>query len=152
VVEVQPRSRDHLDVWLTRVQLDIYQMALTFVDNGTTSIRAIAKALDKSPSTVSRAIVKLVAFGLLIAVKSLGRYAAMLILRVPTDGTLGRYRKAAKAKMQAWKMAAERRVSRLSFNVAPRGIMEEGLLTTSTSSYRRNIEFTPDDLREAGII
>ncbi len=142
--------------WLTRTQLDLYQLALTFVDNGTTSIRFLAQVLKCSPSTVSRGMVKLASFGLLAAMTGRGRYSGTLILRLPADGSLKRLREAAKAKVRLWAKQAEARISRLWLNVAPYKVLEEkGTETRDThySSIGRNIEaFSVQDLREAGII
>ncbi len=79
------------------------------------------------------------------------------------DDGLDRFRQAAKGRVQRWKLAAQERVSRLWINVAPY-IYEEGgssykghyyhsLLTTNKdATLTAQLPWTPQELREAGII
>lgn len=104
--------------FLTPKQAMVYDLARTFIDNGVTKIRYMAKELAMAPSTVSRALWKLQAIGLLAFIVGRGRYAGLLIVkRSPNDG-LERFRQAARAKLAEWRKAAEARVSRLIVNVA----------------------------------
>lgn len=104
--------------FLTPKQAKVYDLARTFVDNGTTKIRWMATELGFAPSTVSRALWKLQAIGLIAFIAGRGRYAGLLIINRAKGDGLERFRKAAKAKLREWRMAAERRVLRLKFNVA----------------------------------
>jgi hypothetical protein len=152
---------DGRDAWLTRMQADLYQLAATFVDNGHTTIRSLALGLKCSPSTVSRGMVKLASLGLLAARSGRGRYAGTLIIRLPRNGSLDRIRNAAKAKVREWSKAASERAARLWINVAPY-LNEEGskgsgtlyrdtyLVTHKGATLKE--PWTPEDLREAGII
>jgi len=104
--------------FLTPKQAAVYDLARTYIENGTTRIRSMALELGFSPSTVSRALVKLQAIGLLAVVVGRGCYGGVIVIgRVANDG-LERFREVAKAKLRAWRKAAEDRVSRLKNNVA----------------------------------
>jgi len=104
--------------WITRKQANLLDLALSYIDNGRATIRSLALELKCSPSTVSRGLVKLASLGLLVALTGRGRYAGLLIFRLPRDGSMGRFREAAKAKVRHWREVAERRISRLQRNVA----------------------------------
>jgi predicted transcriptional regulator len=114
-------------VQLTRKQVDLYTLALTFIDNGTTTIRSLARELKCAPSTVSRGLVKLASLGLLAALTGRGRYAGLLIFRLPANGSLDRFRQLAKMKVREWAKAAERRLSRLQSNVASYVLEDRGV-------------------------
>jgi DNA-binding MarR family transcriptional regulator len=89
-------------------------------------MREMAAMLHVAPSTVSRALVKLAAWGLIAYVSMRGRYAAtVIVLRSVGDGR-DRFRQAAKARVRRWSEAANRRVSRLWANVAPYILDGEG--------------------------
>ena len=104
--------------FLTPKQAAVYDLARTYIENGTTRIRSMALELGFSPSTVSRALVKLQAIGLLAVVVGRGCYGGVIVIgRAANDG-LERFREVAKAKLRAWRKAAEDRVSRLKNNVA----------------------------------
>jgi predicted transcriptional regulator len=159
VVWVQ--DADGRDAWLTRLQADLYQLAVTFIDNGTTTIRFLAQELKCSPSTVSRGMVRLASLGLLAALTGRGRYSGTLIFRLPKDGSLDRFRRLAKDKVRAWAKAAQERLSRLQANVAvysldrERGIDSLYWYTTSVSTSKAATlkrQWTPEELRDAGII
>jgi DNA-binding MarR family transcriptional regulator len=136
-----------------------YSISASF---GTTiQIRSLAADLNVSPSTISRAMVKLASFGLIAYLTGRGRYGGSLIVRRGQNDGLERFRKLAKAKLRTWAKAAEERVSRLKFNVATRYTrkeIEEGVggyyLPTYYSSMDATLQkpWTPEELREAGII
>ncbi len=156
-------SMDGRMVAMTPKQAQVYDLAKSLMYDPQT-MREMAKRLGVSPSTVSRALVKLAAWGLIAYVSMRGRYAAtVIVLRTIGDGR-DRFRQAAKAKVRAWKEAADRRVSRLIANVAPYFQEERGrgydsltayYLSTTTKDATLTAQltsWTPDDLREAGII
>jgi hypothetical protein len=103
---------------LTRKQADVYDLALTYVDRSTVTMRAMATILGVSPSTVSRALVKLAAFGLIGYLTGRGRYAGSLIFRRTKGDTFERFAVAARAQLKRWREAAERRFLRSAVNVA----------------------------------
>lgn len=106
--------------FLTPKQAEVYDLARTYFDHGTVKVREMAAILKMAPSTVSRAMVKLNAIGLLRSLIGRGRYGGMVIFaRVKEDG-LERLRKAAQAKVKAWREAADRRLSRTISIVASR--------------------------------
>lgn len=103
---------------LTRTQIEIMYELLKHADGKPITFRAIATRLKVSPSTVSRAAVKLASYGLIAYLTGRGRYAVTLILkRVPGDG-LDRFKRVAQATVRRWSQYAERRISRLKVNVA----------------------------------
>jgi predicted transcriptional regulator len=106
-------------VGLTPWQAKVYDLGKTYMDRGTVTFRALAAELGCAPSTVSRALVKLMSWGLLGYVTGRGRYAGSVIFRMAKGDGLDRFRDAAKAKVKAWSQAAQRRLSRLEINVAP---------------------------------
>jgi len=154
------KSMDGRMVALTPKQAEVYDLARALMYDPQT-MREMARRLHVAPSTVSRALVKLAAWGLIAYVAMRGRYAAVVIvLRQVGDGR-DRFRQAAKAKVREWSKAAERRVSRLWANVAP--YINEGESKGSGTLYRDHYLVTymdatlkapwsVDDLREAGII
>lgn len=147
-------------VGMTPWQAKVYDLARSYVDRGTTTVRGMAQTLGCSPSTVSRALVKLMAWGLLGYMTGRGRYYGTLIFRMHKGDGLDRFRQMAKDKVRAWAKATERRVSRLWANVAPY-ILEEGRGVDSLSDAYFNTPigkgatlkaWTPEELRDAGII
>lgn len=105
-------------VGLTPMQVSVLLLSRELVGSHAT-MRSMATTLNCSPSTVSRALVKLASFGLIAYLTARGRYAGTVILmRVKGDG-LDRFRALAKAKVREWSLAAARRLSRLEINVAP---------------------------------
>lgn len=106
-------------VGLTPWQAKVRELALVYVDQGTATIRALAAELGCAPSTVSRALVKLMSWGLLGYVTGRGRYAGTVIFKMAKNDGLERFREAAKAKVRAWAQATRERISRLEINVAP---------------------------------
>lgn len=145
-------------VGMTPWQARVFDVARTYCDNGTVTIRALAKELGCAPSTVSRALVKLMSWGLLGYVSGRGRYAGSLIFRMHKGDGLDRFRQAAKAKVRQWSQAAQRRLSRLEFNVAPY-FLERGRERNTLTDYLSNLttvkgatlkEWTAEDV--AGIV
>jgi len=146
-------------VALTPMQVSVLLLGKQLVGSRTT-MREMAETLSCSPSTVSRALVKLASFGLIAYLTGRGRHAATVILtRVKGDG-LERLRELAKQKVRQWSLAAQRRLSRLESNVAPylHGRKGNGDTLTeylyslpSTKSATLKV-WTPEELREAGIL
>jgi len=158
-VLVWVQSMDGRMVALTPKQAEVYDLAKSLMSDPQT-MREMARRLRVAPSTVSRALVKLAAWGLIAYVAMRGRYAAVVIvLRHVGDGR-DRFRQAAKAKVLEWSKAAERRISRLWANVAPYIIEDEGKGAGSvyrdhylvTMDATLKAPWTPEELREAGII
>jgi len=125
-------------VGLTPWQNKVYQLAIGYVDHGTVKLREMATTLGCAPSTVSRAMVKLMSWGLLGYISGRGRYAGTLIFRMSQGDPFQRFRDAAKAKVRQWSLAAQRRVSRLEINVAPY-ILEKGRGVDSLYYYLTSI-------------
>lgn len=145
-------------VALTRKQVEVLYGVRRLAGSGVrVPMRTLARHLSVAPSTVSRAAVKLTAFGFIAYQSNRGRYGGtVFVLRRGLDG-LDWCRDAAKATVRRWAKAAAERVSRLISNVAPYHPGRESELVPSTYTLERNIrkvsaEWTPDDLREAGII
>jgi DNA-binding MarR family transcriptional regulator len=146
-------------VALTPTQVSVLLLAKQYVGLRIT-MREMATTLSCSPSTVSRALVKLASFGLIAYLTGRGRHAATIILtRVRGDG-LERLRELAKAKVRAWSLAAQKRLSRLEVNVATyvlrgsrgRDSLTDYYLSTTYSKDATLKAWTPDELREAGIL
>jgi DNA-binding transcriptional regulator YhcF (GntR family) len=124
------------------------------------TMRDMAKALQLAPSTVSRALTKLQAWGLIAYMVGRGRFAGLVIFRRAKDDGMDRFRKAAQARVRRWKEAASERVSRLWVNVAPYIMEERGrgyrghyyLSTSKGATLTAQRPWTPEELREAGII
>ena len=131
------------------------------------TMRDIARALEVAPSTISRALTKLAAWGLIAYICARGRFAGLVIFQRSQNDGMDRFRKAAKARVQRWSEAARRRISRLEFNVASY-ILEGGRGYDSLTSYalttdtykdatltaQRSVTqpWTVEELRDAGII
>ncbi len=139
---------------LTRVQADVYGLvtALNGSFNGT--VRSLAILLKRSPSTVSRAVVKLASFGLIAVLTGRGRYGGISVSKRAMNDGLGRLREIAKAKVREWSKAAERRISRLQANVATYVLEDRGVdslyyyvtsISTSKSATLRR-EWRSDEL------
>ncbi len=111
---------------LTPKQAQVISLARSMVDGRMLTMRAMAVELGVNVSTVSRALVKAQAWGLLVYIVGKGRFAGLVIMHYVRDhGFLDSKRKAARERVARWKKAAEARVSRLWINVAPY-IFEEG--------------------------
>jgi predicted transcriptional regulator len=148
-------------VALTPKQAEVFDLAKSLIYDPKT-MREMAAMLHVAPSTVSRALTKLAAWGLIAYVSMRGRYAStVIVLRELNDGR-DRFRQAAKARVRAWSEAAQRRISRLAANVAPyiiegRGRVDDYYYWARTTTVRKDAtltaqRFTPEELREAGII
>ncbi len=148
---------------LTPKQAQILAMALEMIDGTGLTMREMARSLSVAPSTVSRALGKLTAWGLIGYVVGRGRFAGLVIFRRAKDDGYDRLRKAAKARVQRWSEAAQRRISRLAINVA--SYILEGEREDSYSQWATYImdtskdatltvqrPWTVEELREAGII
>ncbi len=150
---------------LTPKQYQVLTMALDMANGAKgLTMRELARVLDVAPSTVSRALTKLQAWGLIAYMSGRGRWAGLVIFRRAENDGFDRFRHAAKARVRRWKEAADRRVSRLIVNVAPYFLEEKGRGYDSLTAYYLStttkdatltaqlISWTPDDLREAGIM
>jgi len=150
---------------LTRKQADVLDLALTFVDRGTVTVRALAAELCCAPSTVSRALSRLASFGLLAYLGGRGRYAGMVIFRRVKGDPFKRFQDEAKARLAKYRKTAEDRISRLAVNVASiylgRSDSHKYLTIVSSDSPKvraqhwtleRSKAWSPEELREAGII
>jgi len=114
VFDMEGRER-----YLTPTQAEVTGLALSMVDGEMLTMREMATRLAVSPSTVSRALTKLQAWGILAYVVGRGRFAGLVIMRRAQGDGLDRFSDAAKARVRRWSEAVKRRISRLQFNVAP---------------------------------
>jgi hypothetical protein len=149
---------------LTPKQALVISFARSMVDGHMLTMRAMAVELGVNVSTVSRALQRAQAWGLLVYIVGKGRFAGLVIVRYVRDGGfLDSQRKAARERVARWKKAAEARVSRLWVNVAPYILDRESEVPTSyRDSYYYSLSkgatltaqltWTPEELREAGII
>ena len=104
---------------LTPKQYAVLTIVMDTIAAGThPTMTKLARSLGYSVSTVSRAMVKLAAWGLIGYVVGRGRYAGMVIFRRVQNDGLDRLRRVAKAKMRRWYQASQDGISRLRFNVA----------------------------------
>ena len=152
---------DGVPKWLTETQSRIASLLITLCDAGPTTIRSLAARLSVSPSTVSRAMVKLASYGLIAYVTGRGRYGGTVVIRRKANDGLDRFRKAAKAKVRAWSLALQRRILSTKFNVAtyvPSTTYGVSKTVTDTDNVMvatltpQLKEWTPDELRSAGIL
>lgn len=144
---------------LTHNQSMILSECLASEGGTPVTMRSLARRLRLSPSTISRAMVRLASFGLIAYLTTRGRYAETFIFRRVKGDSLERFRTAAKAKVRQWSQAAQRRLSRLEMNVASY-LHEEGrgvdslyyYLTSITSTKGATIEreWTAEDV--AGVV
>lgn len=148
---------------LTPKQAQVLAMALDMIDGIGLTMREMALQLHMAPSTISRALTKFAAWGLIGYIVGRGRWAGLVIFRRTVDDGKDRFRKAAKARVWRWSQAAARRLSRLESNVASyfherKGGSESDSLTTYVSSISMDatltaqLPWTVQELREAGII
>jgi DNA-binding MarR family transcriptional regulator len=150
---------------LTPTQAEVCALALEMVEGHMLTMRAMAARLGVSPSTVSRALTKLSAWGIIRVIVGRGRFAGLVIFRAMKGDGRDRFRDAAKARVRRWSEAVKRRLSRLEINVAPylhdreRGVdslyyylhsLDTSKSATLTAQLKK--EWTPQELREAGII
>ncbi len=148
---------------LTPKQAQVLALALEMSVGVGMTMRDMALTLKVAPSTISRALTKLAAFGLIAYVVGRGRFSGLVIFRrTPADG-LDRFRQAAKARVRRWSEAARERVSRLWINVAPYVLEEKrgydsltshvlSLTTTKDATLTAQRPWTVQELRESGII
>ncbi len=143
---------------LTERQAAVYDLARTYIENGHTRIRDLAKQLGYAPSTVSRALVKLQAIGLIGVLVGRGCYGGVIIFARAANDGLEAFRTRAKAKLAQWRKASDARVSRLISNVATYFSYEEVRSHGYEHVYGDVMnatlirEWSPDELRDAGII
>lgn len=127
---------------LTPKQYQVYQLAAEMVEGPMHTMRDMAALLHVAPSTVSRALAKLQAWGIIAYIVGRGRWAGLVIIRRAKGDGLDRFRKAAQARVRRWKEAAQRRFSRLAFNVAPylidggREYLVPVISTSTTTRYK----------------
>ena len=156
---------DGRDRTLTRKQADVLDLALTFVDRGTVTVRALAAELHCAPSTVSRALARLASFGLLAYLGGRGRYAGMVIFRRVKGDPFRRFQDQARERLARYRKTAEDRISRLAVNVASMYSMRKDsskymamtpVLSTRTRAQHWTLEapqtWSPEELRDLGII
>ncbi len=147
---------------LTPKQYMVLTAALDMAEGIGITMRALAIKLEVAPSTISRALTKLAAWGLIAYFVGRGRFAGLVIFRrAPNDG-FDRMRKVAKARVQRWSQAARDRLSRLKINVAPYFLERKETGTDSLYPYLESLNtvdatltaqpFTVQDLRDVGII
>lgn len=147
---------------LTPRQAEVLAMALEMADGVGMTMRQMASALKVAPSTVSRALTKLSAWGLICYFVGRGRWAGLVIFRRQKDDGFDRMRKLAKARVQRWSEAAKRRLSRLQINVAPYFLERKEVGNDSLYPYLESLvtmdatltaqPFSVQDLRDVGII
>lgn len=151
---------------LTPKQAQVLALALEMIEGTGMTMRAMATELRMAPSTISRALTKLAAWGLIAYIVGRGRWAGLVIFRRRKDDGMDRFRASARARVQRWKEAAQRRVSRLWINVAPYLLDVEGGSTQSQrdtyylhtsmdatlTAQRVSRPFTVEELRESGVI
>jgi hypothetical protein len=145
--------------YLTSRQALVFDFLRTYIDRGTITMRRTAEELKMAPSTVSRAVTKLVAIGILQVMVGRGRYAGMLVVKGVTGDYFAHLRALAKAKVRSWSEAAQRRLSRLEVNVAPYALEGRGTVDSLyyyltsisiTKSATLNQEWTAEDV--AGVV
>jgi DNA-binding transcriptional regulator YhcF (GntR family) len=148
-------------VELTRRQADVLDLARSYIDGESTTMRQMATILACAPSTVWRALVKLTAYGLIAYITMRGHYGGTFMFSRGKNDALGHLQKAAKAKVQKWSEATKARFARLRDSVASMYSMKEiggrGRVTDFYSVSTHMVAtmerpWTPDDLRESGII
>ena len=104
---------------ITPKQAQVLALALEMVEGDMLTMRGMAARLGFAPSTVSRALTKLSAWGILCYIVGRGRFAGLVIIKRTVGDGQDRFREAAKARVRRWSEAVKRRISRLEINVAP---------------------------------
>jgi predicted transcriptional regulator len=105
--------------WITEKQALVLRLAESIIDSRLRlTMHQMAERLEVATSTVSRALCKFAAWGLIAYIPGRGRWAGLVMFRRVKDDGLDRFRKAAKERVRRWAKAAEDRVSRLKINVA----------------------------------
>jgi predicted transcriptional regulator len=144
-------------VELTRTQADVFDLARTYIDGESITMRQLADILKVAPSTVWRALVKLTAFGLIAYVTMRGHYGGTFLFARGRNDAFGHLQRAAKERVKRWADATKERFSRLRDSVAPyvldrgRDSLSDYFLSTTYKGATLK-EWTPQELREAGII
>lgn len=110
---------------VTPKQAVVASLALSLIDGEMLTMREMAAQLGYSPSTVSRAMTKLAAWGIIAYIVGRGRWAGLVIMRRVKGDGLDRFRRAAQARVRGWREAAERRLLSVKINV-PSIALEEG--------------------------
>ncbi len=124
---------------LTPKQYLVLTAALDMAEGIGVTMRELATRLEVAPTTVSRALTKLAAWGLIAYFVGRGRWAGLVIFRrAPNDG-FDRMRKLAKARVQRWSQAAQARLSRLKINVAPYFLERKEVGTDTLYSYLETV-------------
>lgn len=152
---------DGRQVACTPNQYRVFTLAMAMVDGEMLTMREMALRLGVAPSTVSRALTRLSAGGVLAYIVGRGRFAGLVIMKYVRDGGhLDYLRRLAKDRVRRWKEAADRRLSRLALNVAPY-LLDEGVRvlgdvssTTTTKGATLTVQrkWTPEELRDLGIV
>jgi DNA-binding MarR family transcriptional regulator len=144
---------------ITPKQKRVLVLALEMIEGGRgLTMREMAAELRMAPSTVSRALVKFSAWGLIAYIVGRGRWAGLVIFRRFKDDGRDRFRKAAKERVHRWWEAAQARLSRLKVNVASKATWTEieahGLGNYYFSSKDATLKqpWTVEELRDSGII
>jgi DNA-binding transcriptional regulator GbsR (MarR family) len=84
------------------------------------TMSAMGASLDVNVSTVSRALAKAQAWGLLVYTVGRGRFAGLAITRYVKGDPFHKFRReAAKARVRRWSETVQKRLSRLQVNLAP---------------------------------
>ncbi len=142
--------------WMTQTAARIASALMALPEGTATTWVRLSADLGVAASTVSRTATKLMAWGRIAYVTGRGRYGGTLVMKRSLGDGLDRFRKVAKARIRAWAIAASKRwnerVSRSGFNRAAYETWRKGSSTTTTSTVGCTIEWSVDDLREAGIL
>lgn len=147
---------DGVTHWITERQAEVLRLSYAIIESDTRmTMRDMASDLHVAPSTVSRALCKFAAWGLIAYIVGRGRWAGLVIFRRVKDDGLERFRKAAKERVRRWSQAAQERLSRLQINVASyhpwremeaHGLGDHFLLPMVATLSR---PWTADEIREA---
>lgn len=125
-------------VALTPTQLSVYLLCRDHFDQSVT-MTSMANTLHVSVSTVSRALVKLMSFGLITFLTERGRSARTFVSRAFKEDGRDYLRAKAKAKIRHWSEVAQRRISRLQRNLAPYFLEGEVVRNDSLGKYLEKI-------------
>ena len=157
VFDMEGRER-----FLTPTQAEVAGLAMSMVDGEMLTMRAMATRLSVAPSTVSRALTKLSAWGIVAYVVGRGRFAGLVIMKRARGDGLDRFRDAAKARVRRWSESVKRRLSRLESNVAPyvfeRGRGVDSLYyyltsidTSKSATLTAQLSWSAEELAEVGL-
>lgn len=106
-------------VELTRKQADVLDLARTYIDGESITMRQLAEILRVAPSTVWRAMVKLTSYGLIAYITSRGHYGGTFLFSRGKNDGLERLQRVAKDRVRKWQLATQARFARLKESVAP---------------------------------